>query len=101
MVKGGAVVMVVREAAMVVAVAWEGVRAAAGRAAERVGAVRVVRMVEAMEAVAKVVVVTGVVPTVDSGGSWPHRRDSIGCGPASRRGWSSSGSPSAGSCART
>jgi hypothetical protein len=54
-----------------------------------------------MEAVVMVVVATGVVPTVDSGGSWPHRRDSIGCGPASRRGWSSSGSPSAGSCART
>ena len=87
--------------AAVRAAEWEGVTAAEVRAAEREGGVWVVGMVEAMEAVAKVVVVTGVVPTVDSGGSWPHRRDSIGCAPASRRGWSSSGSPSLGSCART
>ena len=87
--------------AAVWAAQWEGLTAAAVRAAERAEEVWVVGMVAAMEAVEMVAVVSGVVPTVDCGGSWPHRRDSTGCGPASRRGWSSSGSPTAERCART
>ncbi len=95
---------VVREAHMVVAGAWEGARAAAEMAAEMVVGVRVVGMVEVMEAAETVAVAKAVgmvVRRVDCGGSWPHRRDSTGCGPASRRGWSSSGSHTAGGCART